>query len=98
VLELSPTDARRVAVRAQLLTADRPTDLVELVRHLTVLQIDPTSAVAPNADLVTWSRLGYAYDPAGLVAALEEHRLPPGTSDEASAIAHGTHDVRRRLG
>ena len=75
VLELSPTDARRVAVRAQLLTADRPTDLVELVRHLTVLQIDPTSAVAPNADLVAWSRLGYAYDPADLVAALEEHRL-----------------------
>jgi uncharacterized protein YcaQ len=75
VHQLSRTDARRVAVRAQLLTAERPTDLVELVRHLTLLQIDPTAAVAPNADLVAWSRLGYEYDPADLVAALEEHRL-----------------------
>ena len=75
VHRLSRADARRVAVRAQLLTARRPTGLVALVEHLTLLQIDPTAAVAPNADLVAWSRLGYDHDPAELVTALEEHRL-----------------------
>jgi uncharacterized protein YcaQ len=41
-----------------MLESRRPTDLLDLVRHLTFLQVDPTSAVAPNADLVAWSRLG----------------------------------------
>jgi uncharacterized protein len=54
----SRTDARRVAVRAQLLESQRPPGLVDMVRDLTLLQIDPTAAVAPNADLVAWSRLG----------------------------------------
>ena len=45
-------EARAIAVRAQLLDAGRPTDLLETVRHLTLLQIDPTAAVAPSADLV----------------------------------------------
>jgi uncharacterized protein len=63
VHELSRADARRIAVRAQLLDADRPTSLLDTVRQLTVLQIDPTAAVAPSADLVLWSRLGSAYQP-----------------------------------
>ncbi|KQO97013.1 DNA glycosylase AlkZ-like family protein [Leifsonia sp. Leaf264] len=71
---LSRTDARRIAVRAQLLDAERPTDLVELVRHVTLLQIDPTAAVAPNADLVAWSRIGNGYQPAQLTSALEQDR------------------------
>ncbi|KQQ92706.1 hypothetical protein ASF62_12790 [Leifsonia sp. Leaf325] len=71
---LSRTDARRIAVRAQLLDAERPADLLALVRHLTLLQIDPTAAVAPNADLVTWSRLGSAYRPEHLTQALEQDR------------------------
>ena len=75
VHELSRTVARRVAVRAQLLTRDRPTDLVETVHHLTLLQIDPISAVAPSADLVCWSRLGSSYSPDDLRTALEEQRL-----------------------
>lgn len=61
VLELSRRNARRIAVRAQLLTAERPTDLLAVVRHLTLLQNDPTAAVAPSAELVLWSRLGAAY-------------------------------------
>lgn len=75
VHELSRDDARRIAVRAQLLDAERPDDLIELIRHLTGVQYDQTAAVAPNADLVAWSRLGSEYDPGELVSALEEQRL-----------------------
>ena len=59
--QLTPQDARRIAVRAQLLAAGRPTDLLETVRHLTLVQDDPTAAVVPSAELVLWSRLGSAY-------------------------------------
>jgi uncharacterized protein YcaQ len=52
VHRLSRTDARRVAVRAQLLEGKRPTEFLDIVRRLTLLQIDPTAAIAPNADLV----------------------------------------------
>jgi uncharacterized protein YcaQ len=69
VHELSRRDARRIAVRAQLLTATRPTDLLEVVRHLGMLQADPTAAVAPSAELVAWSRLGSAYSLGGLETA-----------------------------
>ncbi|HEU5269883.1 MAG TPA: crosslink repair DNA glycosylase YcaQ family protein [Jatrophihabitans sp.] len=71
VHQLSRTDARRVAVRAQLLDAERPAGLLELVRRLTMLQNDLTATVAPSADLVAWSRLGSAYRPAELTAALQ---------------------------
>jgi hypothetical protein len=74
VRRLDRDEARRVAVRAQLLDASRPTDLVGMVDHLTLLQVDPTAAIAPNADLVAWSRLGASYEPADLTRALEEDR------------------------
>ena len=72
---LSRVDARRIAVRAQLLAGQRPTGLLDMVRHLTLLQIDPTAAIAPNADLVAWSRLGSSYSPAELVTALQNRTL-----------------------
>jgi len=75
VHELSRVDARRIAVRAQLLAAHRPTSLLETVRRLTLLQIDPTAAIAPNVDLVAWSRLGSSYSPTELVTALEDRSL-----------------------
>jgi uncharacterized protein YcaQ len=59
-------------VRAQLLGAPRPTDLLAVVRQVMLLQIDPTAAVAPSADLVAWSRLGSRYRPADLTRALEQ--------------------------
>ena len=74
VRRLDRDEARQLVVRAQLLDARRPTDLVELVERLTLLQIDPTAAIAPNADLVAWSRLGPAYAPADLTRALEVDR------------------------
>jgi len=75
VHELARVDARRIAVRAQWLDSARPTGLLDVVRHLTLLQIDPTAAIAPNADLVAWSRLGSAYSPAKLETALEHRAL-----------------------
>jgi uncharacterized protein len=74
-LRLSREEARRIAVSAQLLDAHRPTDLVEMVRCLTFLQIDPTAAIAPAADLVAWSRLGSTYKPDHLKQALEDRTL-----------------------
>ncbi|HET9287059.1 MAG TPA: crosslink repair DNA glycosylase YcaQ family protein [Gaiella sp.] len=71
---LTKAQARRIAVRAQLLDAPRPTDLLTVVQRLTLLQIDPTAAIAPSADLVAWSRLGSAYRPADLRQALEQGR------------------------
>ena len=73
--ELTRQEARRVAVRAQLLTAEHPTDVVETVQGLSLLQLDPINAVAPSADLVLWSRLGSAYDPRDLRDAVDEQRL-----------------------
>jgi uncharacterized protein len=61
-------------VRAQLLDAPRPADLVEVAQRLTLLQVDPTAAIAPSADLVAWSRLGSAYRPDQLKQALEQDR------------------------
>ena len=75
VHELTRDEARRIAVRAQLLDAARPATLLETVRELTMLQIDPTAAVAPSADLVVWSRLGWAYRPSEMTEALEKRTL-----------------------
>lgn len=72
---LSRSDARRVAVRAQLLDRDRPGDLAETVRHLTLLQHDPTAAVAPSAELVAWSRLGSSCPRHAVTDAVEEQSL-----------------------
>ncbi|HKE63315.1 MAG TPA: crosslink repair DNA glycosylase YcaQ family protein [Micromonosporaceae bacterium] len=75
VHQLSATDARRIAIRAQLLDKSRPTGLLDVVRHLTMLQIDLTASVAPSADLVLWSRLGSSYSPADLDDALDARAL-----------------------
>jgi uncharacterized protein len=75
VHQLSRQDARRVAIRAQLLQLERPTDLLSTVRQLTLLQMDPINAVARSADLVIWSRLGASYSPDDLLAALDDRRL-----------------------
>jgi uncharacterized protein YcaQ len=74
VHRLTKKQARRIAVRAQLLDMPRPGDLLEVVERLTLLQVDPTAAIAPNADLVAWSRLGSSYRPEQLTRALEVDR------------------------
>jgi uncharacterized protein YcaQ len=74
VHHLSKDQARGIAIRAQLLDARRPTGLLAVVERLTFLQIDPTAAIAPSADLVAWSRLGSSYRPEQLTEALERDR------------------------
>jgi uncharacterized protein YcaQ len=90
---LSLQEARRIAIRAQLLDAPRPTDLLEVVRQLTLLQIDPTAVIAPNADLVAWSRLGSSFQPAHLQQALEQDR----TLFEHDAMVRPMDDLRLYL-
>ena len=72
---LSARDARRILVRAQLLTRHRPVDVVETVRDLTHLQVDVVKAVAPAQHLVLWTRIGSAYDPGELDRLLAERTL-----------------------
>jgi hypothetical protein len=55
-----------------------------------LLQIDPTAAIAPNADLVAWSRLGSSYSPAELEQALKDRKLlePLATIRPSEDLAH----------
>ena len=58
-----------------MLDAPHPTTLVDVVRQLTFVQLEPTAPVAPTADLVLWSRLGDAYSPGDLEAAVAQNAL-----------------------
>ena len=69
---VSLAEARRIAVRAQLLDGSA-TSVLDTVRKLGFLQIDPISTVAPPQHLVLWSRLG-PYDTTELDRLLWEER------------------------
>ncbi|MDQ3554507.1 MAG: winged helix DNA-binding domain-containing protein, partial [Chloroflexota bacterium] len=75
---ISPQVARRLAVRAALLEGPRPSPdkngIMEVIRGLGSLQIDPTRAVERTHLLVLWSRLG-PYDPRDLDRLRFEDRL-----------------------
>ena len=75
VHELTREQARQIAVRATMLDADRPTDLMTVVERLTALPVEPTRAIAPSYDLVSWSRLGSTYEPRDLDDLLVEREL-----------------------
>jgi uncharacterized protein YcaQ len=70
--EVTLAEARRIAVRAQLLDGSAA-GVLETVRRLGFLQLDPISTVAPPQQLVLWSRLG-AFDRAELDRLLWEER------------------------
>jgi hypothetical protein len=69
---VSLAEARRIAVRAQLLDGSAAS-VLDTVRRLGFLQIDPISTVAPPQQLVLWSRLG-PYDTTELDRLLWEDR------------------------
>jgi uncharacterized protein YcaQ len=69
---VSVAQARRIAVRAQLLDGSAA-GILETVRRLGYLQLDPIATVATPQRLVLWSRLG-AYDVAELDRLLWEER------------------------
>jgi uncharacterized protein YcaQ len=56
-VEVTREEARRIAVRSQLL-AGSAAGVLETVRHLGFLQMDPISTLAAPQYLVLWSRLG----------------------------------------
>jgi uncharacterized protein YcaQ len=70
--EVNLADARRIAVRAQLLDGSA-TNVLDTVRRLGFLQLDPISTVAPPQHLVLWSRLP-EYDRAELDRLLWDRR------------------------
>ncbi|MGH2920742.1 MAG: DNA glycosylase AlkZ-like family protein [Gaiellaceae bacterium] len=70
--DVSLAEARRIAVRAQLLDGSAKS-VLDTVRRLGFLQIDPISTVAPPQYLVLWSRLG-PYDRAELDRLLWEEK------------------------
>jgi uncharacterized protein len=69
---VSPEQARRIAVRAQLLDGSA-SGVLDTVRKLGFLQLDPISVVARPQHLVLWSRLGH-FDTAELDRLLWEDR------------------------
>jgi uncharacterized protein YcaQ len=73
VTEVTPAQARRIAIRAQLLDGSA-TSVLDTVRRLGSLQLDPTARVAPTQFLVLWSRLG-SYDRDELARLLGEREL-----------------------
>jgi uncharacterized protein YcaQ len=73
--QLTRDQARRIAVRAQLLDADRPGDVVQVAEELGAIKIDPTATIAPAEHTILWSRIGEAYDPIQLSKAVEHDRL-----------------------
>ncbi|MCI0156290.1 winged helix DNA-binding domain-containing protein [Leifsonia shinshuensis] len=72
---LTRDQARRIAVQAQLLEADRPDDVVGIAEQLGAIKIDPTATIAPAEHTILWSRIGSAYDRAQLSKAVESDRL-----------------------
>lgn len=71
---LSHDDARRLAVRAQLLDADRPGDVVEVAEQIGSIKIDPTSVLSTSEHMVPWARIGWSYEPGQLTKAVERDR------------------------
>jgi uncharacterized protein YcaQ len=73
--QLTRDAARRLVVRAQLLDADRPGDVVEVAEQLGYVKIDPTATIAPCEHTVLWSRIGWSYEAGQLTKAVEIDRL-----------------------
>ena len=98
---ISPTLARRLAIARQRLAGARPTadaaNILDMVRDLGCLQLDPISAVARSHQIVLWSRLG-AYNLADLDTLLWKERcLFEYWAHAASIVLTEDYPVHHRL-
>ena len=73
--QLTRDQARRIVVRAQLLDAERPVDVIEVAEQLGAIKIDPTATIATAEHSILWSRIGSSYDPGLLVKEVEQDRV-----------------------
>jgi len=72
---LTREQARRIAVRAAGLDANRPDDVIGAVQQVAMLRVELTPTVAPAADHALWSRLGSSYRPSDLTTAINHGLL-----------------------
>jgi uncharacterized protein YcaQ len=96
---LTRAEARRIAIKAQMLDGNRPRHLVPMVERVMFLQLDPTAVIAPSADLIAWSRMGGAHDPAHLKRATDvdrtlfEHVAQPSPTEPGIAMLRPMSDL-----
>src|SRR5437899_4859520 len=74
MIEVSREEARRIAVRAQLLDGSA-TGVLDTIRRLSFLQVDAIATVARPEHLVLYSRLGPRYDRSELERLFAERQL-----------------------
>src|SRR5213593_937046 len=100
---ITPTTARHLFIAQQRLAGPRPpanaAGIMEVVRDLGCLQLDPISAVARSHMLVLWSRLG-PYDRAHLDTLMwQERKLFEYWAHAASIVLtedYAIHNLRMR--
>ncbi len=96
---LTSTEARRLAVAAQGLAGPRAragkAGVLELLRQINCLQIDPIRAVERTQLLVLWSRMG-TFDPAWLDDLQEERQIVEDWAHAASFILTEDYPLFRR--
>jgi uncharacterized protein YcaQ len=85
-----------MAVAGQLLPAPKGTGILDVVRHVGYLQLDPTNSIARNHLLVLWSRLG-SYDEADLERLRwEDRKLYEYSAAIVPVEDHGIHETAMR--
>src|SRR3979490_1476149 len=76
-IRITVSDARRLAISAQRIVPPPPATrkgILEVIRDIGYLQLDPINVVARNPQLVLWTRLG-RYDPRLLQGLLAKRQL-----------------------
>jgi uncharacterized protein YcaQ len=73
-LLITNRQARRLCVQGQRLSSPRPASIVDTVRDLWMVQLDPTRVVARTEHLVLFSRLGPRFRIADLEGLLWSER------------------------
>ena len=98
-VDLTPTVARRLAITAQRLTAPRPPatkeGIVDLLRRINCLQLDPIRAVERTQLLVLRSRIGN-FDPSLLDELQEQRFIVEGDAHRASFVLTEDYELLRR--